>query len=203
VITADATIIAPPRATPDQATSAILAHPHGEYNDIDICTTIVFGYFTVCRAVGVDPLVGVAQMIHETGNLTSWWSQRPRRNPAGIGVTGRTATSSPYRGAWVRGSDGRWQEGLTFPTWANDAIPAHVGRLVAYATKPEQRTEAQIALVARAMYYRDLPLKCHGSAPTLRELGTDPNAIDDCGWASPGQFYGQQIAAIMNDIRNR
>jgi hypothetical protein len=147
VITADATIIAPPRATPYQAAATILAHPHGEYSEDDIRTTIVPGYFIVCRTVAVDPLVGVAQMIHETGNLTSWWSQRPRRNPAGIGVTGhQTALGAGLPShiitQWVA-KDGRWVAGLTFRSWANDAIPAHVGRLVAYATKPAQRTEAQ------------------------------------------------------------
>jgi hypothetical protein len=209
VIIADATIIAPPRATPDQATSAILAHPHGEYSEDDIRTTIVFAYFTVCRAVGVDPLVAVAQLIHETNNLTSALSQRTDkggrdlRNPAGIGVyEARDKATAHYRPGTVYDADvGGYRPACQFPTWANNAIPAHVGRLLAYATKPEQRTEAQATLVARAMAYRNLPAKCHGSAPTLRELGTDPNAIDGCGWASPGQGYGAALAAIMNHIR--
>jgi hypothetical protein len=96
---------------------------------------------------------------------------------------------------------GGYRPACQFPTWANNAIPAHVGRLLAYATLPAQRTEAQATLVARAMAYRNLPAKCHGSAPTLRDLGTDPNAIDGCGWASPGQGYGTALAAIMNHIR--
>ena len=60
----------------------------------------------------LDPLVAVAQMVLETGNLTSFWSQTPRRNPAGIGVTGEpgagdspSAAGRPRSG---RTSDGYW-----------------------------------------------------------------------------------------------
>ena len=71
------------------------------------------------------------------GNLTSWWAQRPLRNPAGIGVTGVTSATRPIM---ARAQDGAvWREGCLFADWANAAILAHVGRLLAYATQPSVR----------------------------------------------------------------
>jgi hypothetical protein len=185
-ITEDASIIAPARATPEQMIARIVGKPHGEYALFDI-DTIVRGYFGCAQPVGVDPLVCIAQMIHETGNLTSYWSQRPRRNPAGIGVTGAPGA------------------GVSFDSWVDDAIPAHVGRLLAYALPVGAGTPAQKELITLAMGYRLLPDKCRGSAPTLRLLGSGPNKVDGCGWAGDGdgegQSYGARIAAIMNQIR--
>src|SRR4051794_14152901 len=54
-------------------------------NDI---VRIVNLYQRIGEKVGLDWFLAIAQMAHETGSLTSWWSQPPRRNPAGIGVTG-------------------------------------------------------------------------------------------------------------------
>jgi hypothetical protein len=129
----------------------------------------------VCATAGVDPLIAVAQMCHETGNLTSWWAARPRRNPAGIGVTGEPGA------------------GLSFPTWARHAIPAHVGRLVAYATDPANRTPEQATLVKIAISYRALPSRLWGSAPTLAGLtGT---------WATDPD-YTEKVAAWAERLKN-
>ena len=49
-------------------------------------------------------------MAEETSHLTSFWSQRPRRNFAGIGVTGQPGA------------------GLSFPD-LKTAVHAHTGRL--------------------------------------------------------------------------
>jgi hypothetical protein len=115
------------QGTPDQCCRFILSRAHGEYNETDIVGTIVPAYFAVCASVGMDPVMLLAQMIHETGCLTSWWSQRPRRNPAGIGVTGRTSPTQPSTGAWAQ-RDNLWAEGVSFPSWKDDSIPAHAGR---------------------------------------------------------------------------
>src|SRR2546430_1484908 len=118
--TADSPILNSPQATPQQCSHYILSRPHGEYTETDIAGVIVPAYFAVCARAGVDPLLVIAQMIHETGNLCSAWSARPHRNPAGLGVTGEPG------------------KGLSFPTWKDDAIPAHVGRLLAYALTDQQ-----------------------------------------------------------------
>jgi hypothetical protein len=125
----------------------------------------------------------IAQMIHETGNLTSPWSQRPNRNPAGIGVTG------------VPGA------GVKFASWTNDAIPAHVGRVLAYALPEGRGTADQLTLIAKALSYRALPTRMRGSAPTLKQLGAAHNPHKE-GWAYPGTEYGERIAAIAERIRN-
>lgn len=187
----DAPLLAPARGTPEQCIRYILARPHGEYLDKDIGGVIVPTYFAVCGAVGIDPVVVIAQMVHETGNLTSWWSQRPRRNPAGIGVTGRQEALQPAVGAWVL-RNGSWYEGVSFATWKDDAIPAHVGRLLAYVMRDEQANSVQQALIARALGYRPLPAAKRGMASTLRRLGGT--------WAVPGTDYGLRLASIANGM---
>lgn len=181
LVTAESPILAPPRATARQAARYMLAHHHGQYSADDISDIILDTYWEVCAAVGVDPVVAVAQMIHETGNLTSAASQRPRRNPAGIGVT----------------RDG--VEGLHFPSWKNDSIPAHIGRLLAYALTDEQATTAQRAIIATALGWRTLPAQARGSAQTLKQLGRAFNP-SGFGWADPGLRYGERIAEYANAI---
>src|SRR6266487_6172991 len=154
-ITGDTSILtSAPRAAPEQCVRFMLARPHGEYKDNDIASAIVPGYFTTCASVGVDPVILIAQMIHETGNLTSWWSGRPRRNPAGIGVTGRTQDGSPDTppaGAWAwDDSMLRWREGVSFPTWPEHSVPAHLGRLLAYVLRDDQANQSQRELIATA-----------------------------------------------------
>lgn len=173
-ITADSPILAAPRATIDQCARYMLARPHGDYTEHDIATVIVPAYFTVCQSVGVDPLIAIAQMVHETGNLSSAWSQRPHRNPAGIGVTGEAGA------------------GLSFADWARDSIPAHVGRLLAYALPLGQGAPAQQQLLARSLSVRGLPVTYRGSAPTLRGL-TGRWAMDPA--------YADKLASVANAIR--
>ena len=100
-----------PRVSADQLIKALLGRPHGEYSD-DQVRRIAGHYVDICADAKLDPLVAVAQMVLETGNLTSFWSQTPRRNPAGIGVTGEpgagdspSAAGRPWSG---RTSDGYW-----------------------------------------------------------------------------------------------
>lgn len=198
--TPDSPLLGQPQATEAQASAYMLRRPHSSaYDDGSIPNVIVPTYFSICQGVGLDAVLLIAQMIHESGNLTSWWSQRPRRNPAGIGVTGRGQTSRPATGTWAW--DGRiWAEGVSFGSWADESIPAHVGRLLAYAL-PQTKTDhgwvvhgtpAQSALIKTALAYRDLPDRLRGAAPTLRGLqGT---------WAVPGRFYAKRLAMIANAI---
>src|SRR5215211_2415312 len=177
------------QGTAEQCSRYILARVHGEYNATDIASVIVPAYFSVCASVSMDPVMLLAQMIHETGCLTSWWSQRPRRNPAGIGVTGRTSPNQPTAGAWAL-RDGIWAEGVSFPTWKDDSIPAHAGRLLAYALRDDQANDLQRAMIARALSYRPLPAHFRGVAPTWRGLNGR--------WAVPGTTYSDKIAQIAN-----
>lgn len=191
LVTADCPLLAPPRATIEQALAYMQRRSHGEYSRDDLARVILPTYWKLCIEVGLDPLLAVAQLIHETDNLCSWWAARPRRNPAGLGVTGRSAPTRPATGAWAE-RDGTWYEGLSFASWQEAAIPAHIGRLLAYALTDEQATPAQRALIDRALALRPLPANFRGVAPTLRGLNGR--------WAVPGTTYGESIARIAAAI---
>jgi hypothetical protein len=114
---------------------------------------IVNLYVQTCKSVGIDPLVAVSQMELETGHLTSKASQPPRRNRAGIGITGAST------------------QGRSFPTWT-EAVRAHVGGLAAYAIPKGEGTQAQKALISEALAVRPLPDSKRGSAPQPRACHT-------------------------------
>jgi hypothetical protein len=187
---------------PARIAGAICARPHGKYTDHDL-STIVWAYVNQAGVLGLDPYLAIAQMIHETGNLTSFWSARPRRNPAGIGVNGEAHRERPANSAeWAFNTTrGQWERGVSFATWVQDAIPAHLGRLLAYALPLDQGTGVQRQAIARALSYRPLPDRMRGSAPRLRQLGRVHNPTGQ-GWASPGLAYGARIAAVANHLRS-
>lgn len=165
-------LIARPRISLARARRYLLARPHGEYSEQDVAR-IVELYFETGRPVGLDPLLLIAQMVLETANLTSFWSQRPRRNPAGIGVTGAPDV------------------GVSFPSWSK-AVRAHAGRLLAYALPRDEVDRAQRALINEALTWRPLPADRRGVAPTLRGLaGT---------WATDPE-YADKISRVANEIK--
>jgi len=169
--TEDSPLIGPPSATRHQLRVALLSRPHGVYSDRRV-RKIANLYVETATSVGLDPLVAVAQMVLETGNLTSFWSQPPRRNPAGIGVTGEPGV------------------GLSFVSW-RQAVRAHVGRLVAYALPPGTENAGQAALVDMALDVRPLPADQRGVAPTLAGLaGT---------WAAD-QAYADKLSRVAHGI---
>jgi N-acetylmuramoyl-L-alanine amidase/Mannosyl-glycoprotein endo-beta-N-acetylglucosaminidase len=169
---------------------------------------IVTRYYALCTPVGLNPLLTIAQMAHETGYLTSWWCDRipgapGRRNPAGIGVNGQTRPASdphpmPPELWHLDAPAGLWRRGYVFANW-QQAITAHVGRLLAYATQPDARAPAQQALILEATERRPLPIDIHGSSPILRTLGSAHNPTG-LGWAHPGTHYGAAIARIGNEL---
>jgi hypothetical protein len=139
-------------------------------------------YWDTCMVVGVDPLIAVAQLVHETANLTSWWSQRPRRNPAGIGVTGANdPTGEPL--------------GVRFPGWSW-AVRAHVGRLLLYATPPSINRDPLADLIRKeAAFWRPLPIEKHGKGHTVGRLAK-------AGWATDPD-YARKLVAVANRIAAR
>jgi len=163
---------AAPRVPADKCVQFLLARDHGEYHTGDI-RAIVRHYYETAGSVGLDPLLLVAQMSEETEHLTSFWSQRPRCNPAGIGVTGKPG------------------EGVSFRKW-EIGIRAHVGRVLAYAIPAGSGSPRQAKLIAEALSHRALPPDRLGVAPTLAGLSgrwaKDPN-------------YAAKIAAVANQIR--
>jgi hypothetical protein len=159
---------APQKALADR----ILARPHGGYSAAEV-REIVKRYCATAKEAGLDPLLVVSQMVLETGNLSSFWSQPPRRNPAGIGVTGEPG------------------KGVSFSSW-DKAVRAHVGRLLAYAIPEGEETPPQRALIKEALTVRPLPKNRRGCAPTLSGLaGT---------WATDKK-YASKIARVANEFR--
>ena len=192
----DGALLASPSGTAEQAVAWLAARSAAEYPLTDV-TLIVDAYRQTGEAVGLDWFLAIAQMAHETGSLTSWWAGRPRRNPAGIGVTGRTqegAPDLPPAGAWAwDDSIRRWREGVSFPTWTGHSVPAHLGRLLAYALRDDQANQAQLDLIATALSYRELPASYRGVAQVITDLNGR--------WAVPGTNYGQTILALAQRMR--
>jgi len=202
--TSQSPILGPASATAAQCIAYIKSRPHGTYT-VDDVATIVRVYFGQAELVGVDPVVAIAQMIHETGNLTSALSQRadkykrPLRNPAGIGVNGDQ--SSIPLGGYVWDSDrGMYRRCVGFRSWADESIPAHLGRLLAYALPVDAASPIQQEYIDQALRFRGLPAAMRGSSPRLEQLGASRNPTRN-GWASPGDRYGAAIAEVMTAIQ--
>ena len=172
-VTVNSKLLAAPRAPAGTARAFLLSHGHGAYTETDV-EVIVDGYYATAIAVGLDPLLVVAQMTEETGGLSSFWSQRPQRNFAGIGVTGAPGV------------------GNTFPS-LTAGIRAHTGRLLAYVLPAGAGNPAQAALIREALQARDLPGDRRGVAPTLAGLSGK--------WAMDKE-YAAKVAAVANQIRN-
>jgi Mannosyl-glycoprotein endo-beta-N-acetylglucosaminidase len=167
------TLIAAPRGQVGQVTAYLLARPHGSYSAGDV-KAIAAEYFNVATPLGLDPLVAACQMIEETAHLSSFWSQPPRHNMAGIGVTGEPG------------------KGVSFPS-AQEGVRAQLGRLLAYALKPGAETQGQRDLIKEALQFRDLPSDRRGIAPTLGGLAGAK------GWAADPE-YAVKIARIASQV---
>lgn len=174
-------LIAPPGLSRDHLAAAMVKRcaqsPYGG----DRIAEFARNLYDYAVDAGADPVPVGAQVCHETANLTSPKSQPPQHNTAGIGATNDGAA------------------GVFFPSLEASAH-AQIGRLIAYAVPPIQRTAAQAEAVAIGMLARPLPLKCHGSAPYLYLLGSEPNTVDGCGWAHPGPDYGRRVADVANAL---
>ena len=195
--TRNSPIIRPASKTAEEVVAYMSNRPMCNYTNEEIANIIIPAYFDEGNRVGVDPVIAVAQMIHETGFLTSWWSARPRRNPAGIGVTGQmkpTATAEEKQSnAWAYDANLKiWKKGLLFENWTEESIPGHISRILGYAIKKESMTPEQLAYYQKHTARRPLPTRVEGCAPTLAGLeGT---------WAVPGKGYADRLASHCNMI---
>ncbi|MDN5273871.1 hypothetical protein QTO31_18040 [Chloroflexus sp. MS-CIW-1] len=190
------TLLGPATGTVESAI-AWLAPRSTAYTPYDV-GVIVNGYASIGEAAGLDWFLAIAQCAHETGHLTSWWCQRPRRNPAGIGVTGEIREAPPDQPpgpdwAWDETIQ-RWRAGLSFASWVGESIPAHLGRLLAYALPAGAGTTYQQQLIDYALWRRPLPDHLRGVAVTITDLNGR--------WAWPGTEYGQRILALAERMRS-
>ena len=176
----------------------VFSGARGEYTVYDV-RIITNAYWTQSLSVGIDPILAFSQCLHETARLLSWWAARPRRNAAGIGVTGETRIAAKAPGPdWAYDERVKlWRAGVSFRTWADHSIPAHLGRLLGYALHPKEMTDAQLALYRRAIAVRPLPPQYLGCAPTLQGL-EDTWATD--GDPTTESFYADAIARQANAL---
>lgn len=138
---------------------------------------------------GIRADVLISQMCHETGYLTSWWSAPPRRNMAGIGVTGEVVSADPHSNAYAfKPEDGKWYRGYSFPDWTA-AAQAHFGHMSAYCFADEINNASQHdpRYPAAKQFF-----KSKGIQPA--KVLTDLNGV----WAVPGNGYGEKIESILN-----
>ena len=190
----DAPIIGMPSGTVNEAVRVLAPRAAANGYSYEDVVAIVESYQRVGNSVGVDWFLAIAQMAHETGYLTSFWSARPQRNPAGVGVDGHIWPSNPgVANSAYNTQRNRWERGLSFSSWSDEAIPAHIGRLLAYALRDDQATPAQKALIDKALAYRPLSSDRRGVAPTIVGLNGR--------WAVPGTTYGQRILSVMMSLR--
>jgi hypothetical protein len=182
-------------------------------------TVIVPAYIATARAVGIDPVVALAQCGHETGWLTSALSQRrdrngnDLRNPAGLGVSGEESHVPRAGFAWDADRQ-MYRRALGFPDW-QAAIRSHIGRLLAYCLADREATHTQRTLIDEALARRPLRPVVRGSASTLAHLGAARNPANAealaagvpsrewpvQGWAFEGWDYGERLAAAANSLR--
>jgi hypothetical protein len=170
-VTPSTPLLIRPPLSPEQAWAYYQGRVTGGYSPEDV-KHILVQYLTLAPSVGMDPLIPIAQMSLETGHLTSFWSQRPRRNPAGVGVTG------------VPGA------GVSFPSWVA-STRAHVGRLLAYALPLGTGTTEQRRLISEALSYRPLPDAKRGTGANLLGLARS--------WAADPAYAGK-VSRVANAV---
>lgn len=201
------------QATAELAAAYVVRSGRSRYTAYDL-RSIASDLWAWCKDGGANADLVWAQTLHETAWLSSWWAQRPRRNPAGIGVTGAVSRARPtvlsrvaegvVIPTWAK--EGMiWKEGISFPSWEL-ATRAQVGRWLLYALPVGAGVASETAALMRyAEAVRPLPVAARGSAQTLRELGKAHN-VSGYGWADPGTDYGAKLAAAANalvqEVRN-
>jgi hypothetical protein len=146
-------------------------------------------YYELENLWGIRADVLVSQMFLETEYLKSWWSQPPRRNMAGIGVTGESSNSDPHSNAWAFKDEAScWYKGYSFADW-RAAVLAHYGHMSAYCFADERNNASQIDprySAARSVFA--------AKGWPLVQVATDLNGR----WAVPGTTYGQTIENVYN-----
>lgn len=189
--TAHSRIISRPLGTRAQAVRWLTAR--ATQYDGPAIATIVNAYVREGDVAGVDWFLALAQCAHETGALTSWWCARPRRNPAGIGVTGDARQGAQPGPAWAFDAEHDvWLEGCSFARWDGDAVRAHLGRLLAYALPVGHSTPIQQRLIAEALRVRGLDAAIRGRHPTIGTFGGT--------WAVDAG-YGMRVAVLAERMR--
>jgi hypothetical protein len=166
----DAPLLGPASGSIERAVSYIKTHlkAGSEYtNDVEI---IMAYYWKYAPLAGLDPFIAACQCIFETDALNAYWAARPRRNPAGLGVSEN--------------------QGLSFASWEL-GVQAHLAQLLALAITDREATQAQHDLFTRNPRHAMLDASLRGAAKTVMTLGA--------AW-SPNKEYGRNLLARINEV---
>ncbi|HEX2910791.1 MAG TPA: SH3 domain-containing protein [Chloroflexia bacterium] len=150
---------------------------------------VIDAYYDLESTWGIRADLLASQMFLETDYLRSWWSQPPRRNMAGIGVTGEKSGQDPHTDAWAfKPEENTWYKGYSFPDW-HSAVQAHFAHMSAYVYPDEHNNASHLDprySAARSQFAAK-------NWPPVEVL-TDLNGK----WAVPGTTYGQSIENVYN-----
>lgn len=162
-------------------------------------TTIVNQYKEVCTSVCIDWVLAFSQCLHETDWLSSWWCERPRRNPCGYGVNGIKKSVNPHNTVeWAYNPNILlWEHGYSFPSW-KEASTVHIAHLLCYVYTDEEMTEDQLALSNKSMRKAAIPANYRGSSKYVKGL-TQRWAVSRT-LPPAGQQYHNKIIAIANRL---
>lgn len=158
---------------------------------------LVLYYADLCLTAGIDLVLAVCQSWLESRSWSSWWFDSPRRNPAGIGVTGAVRSSPPIlnRGRWQPDEPGIWRAGRAFPSYALAAMQ-QVYALAQWAGGDPSPVAARLRSESQAPI--GPPRKAVGSATQWKHLGFSDNPAG-IGWAM-ADGYGKSIANVANRV---
>jgi hypothetical protein len=160
-------------------------------NNPNASPEIIDHYYELENAWGLRADLLTCQMFHETGYLASWWSGEPRRNPAGLGVTGEISATDPKSNIWAYNPNTKkWEKGLSFPDW-NTAALTHYAHMSAYVYPDERNNASKIDpryTAAHALFTSGKWTYC--------KVLSDLNGR----WAVPGVGYGESIEKVYNLI---
>ena len=186
-----ALLATPPRIPTPRIVARLATLPNQLYAATDI-HLIMNCYQYYSAQLGVDWVLAFAQCLVETDQLRSWWVQRPRRNPARLGVTGETRLSVPADiQQWAQAANGTWHKGLSFLSW-DRAVLAHLSHLLCYAVTDDEMTPAQLELSIQLPCKHLIPPSYYGRAKQVIDLNGR--------WSVPGTIYAQMIVETANRL---
>lgn len=176
-----------PLATINKLQAAAAKFPNTGLTPIQLrAYTYLYGW--LAWKATLDPVFLLCQSWHETARWSSWWWQAPRRNPAGIRVTGAHSQMDPRAFDWYYDDDrDMWLQGRSFPH-RRQAAECHVRLVGQYVGVPEH-------FLPPVPF--EAPAFIRGTCSQFRHFGARHN-ITGKGWAFPGDEYGKAIARLAN-----
>lgn len=186
----DMSILETPNYDIDLITTKI-ASLSGQTYTRDEIYDIVTMYKKYADAMDINWIIALAQNLHETDWLRSWWAQSPRRNPAGLGVNGKHMKQKPDNTESWAEKDGVWYHGYSFDSWEN-AVKAHIAHLLLYTMKDSDMSDEQLKFSELSpRKYAVEQAGYRGIAGSIKDLaGT---------WATDTK-YAKKLVATINKL---